>query len=193
MMRPARVSASVVAFMVLAGCGATTSTGPTGTQDSIRVLSASVVPGVPYTTTPLTVGELSKDAAIPGLPSMLTTWGFVQGEQRTFQGESRHLTYVVSRALAFAGAGGAAAFVSFVHANATAYFGIGGVQPLVAQGRPGWQFTPAACSCHMASPVVIGVVSHQSGVAWLEINGPDATPALLMSLLDPSNSTGPTS
>jgi hypothetical protein len=36
--------------------------------------------------------------------------------------------------------------------------------------------------------VVIGVVSGGSSVTWLEINGPDATPALLVNLLDPANS-----
>jgi hypothetical protein len=139
------------------------------------------------------VTDLSKDAAIPGLSSKFASWGYLQGAQRTFQGESRHLTYVVSRALVFKDFSGASAYVDFVHTNATAFFGISGVQPLVAQGRSGWQFTPAACSCHMANPVVIGVVSSQSVVAWLEINGPDATPALLLGLLDPVNNVWATS
>ena len=179
--------AAVFAVLVVAACGPAPS-APSGSPDSIRVLSASAVPGVPYTTKTLTASELSKDAAIPGLESMFTKWGYVQGAERTFQGESRHLTFVDSRSLLFLDSGGAAAYVEFVHSNATAYFGIAGVQALVAQGRPGWQFTPAACACHMANPVIVGVVSSQAGVTWLEINGPDATPALLVSLLDPSNS-----
>jgi hypothetical protein len=186
-MRPVRLPAIAAALLLAAGCGGT-SAGSSSTRDAIRVLSASAVPGIPFTTAALTVTELSKDAAIPGLSSKFTSWGYVQGAQRTFQGESRHLTYVVSRALVFKDVSGASAYVDFVHTNATAYFGIAGVQSLDAQGRPGWQFTPAACACHMANPVVIGVVSSQSVVAWLEINGPDATPALLLGLLDPANS-----
>ncbi len=191
-MRPMHLAAIAAVLLLGPGCGGM-SVSSTGVPDSIRVLSASAVPGVPFTTAALSVTDLSKDAAIPGLSSKFMSWGYVQGAQRTFQGESRHLTYVVSRALMFKDVSGANAYVDFVHTNANAYFGVGGVQPLVAQGRSGWQFTPAACACHMANPVVIGVVSSQSGVAWLEINGPDATPALLLGLLDPTNSVATTS
>ncbi len=191
-MRLVQLAAVAAVLLVVVGCGGTSITSSVA-PDTIRVLSASAVPGVPFTTTVLTVTDLSKDVAIPGMSSKFMAWGYVQGAQRTFQGESRHLTYVVSRDLVFKDVSGANAYVDFVHANATAYFGIGGIQPLVAQGRAGWQFTPAACACHMANPVVVGVVSSQSAVAWLEINGPDATPALLVGLMDPSNSVGSSS
>jgi hypothetical protein len=177
----------VAAMTAGTACGATSTVSP---NEAVKpmLLSAAAVPGLPYTTASLSAGELSKDASIPGMSAMLASWGYVTGEQRTFQGESRHLTLVVSRALEFEDVLGAASYVSFVHSNATAYFGIGGVQPLDAQGRAGWQFSPQACACHMANPVVVGVVSSGSSVTWLEINGPDATPSLLLSLLDPTNS-----
>ena len=187
-----RLIAAVAALLFAAGCGSASSAGQSGATGPLQVLAASAVPGVPSTTRPLTVDQLAKDAAIPGLGSRFASWGYVDGVERTFQGESRHLTFVVSRALEFQDAGGAEAFVAFVHDNATDYFGIASVQALSAQGRPGWEFTPSACACHMANPVVVGVVSSGSSVAWLEINGPDATPALLLSLLDPSNSVATT-
>jgi hypothetical protein len=49
-------------------------------------------------------------------------------------------------------------------------------------------FTPAPCACHLANPAFIGVLIQGNDVVWLEINGPDATPALLVRLLDPSRS-----
>ncbi|HZQ49115.1 MAG TPA: hypothetical protein VFB69_02295 [Candidatus Dormibacteraeota bacterium] len=175
--------------VLLAACG-TVSSQPVASSpppSSVNVLSAKVVPGVPYTTRGLSASDLSKDASLPDLTSMLSTWGYVEGAERTFQGQSRHLTFVVSRTLVFTGAAGAQAYVSFIHTNVVAYFGVVAESPLTAQGRSGWQITPSACACHMANPVEVGVVSSGATVSWLEINGPDATPALLVSLLDPSN------
>ena len=190
-MRSPTVLVALAALLLTVACGAT-SPGPgaglSGGGASMRVLSPSAVPDVPSKTTVLTAGDLTKDASIPDLLSKLSAWGYVDGRQRLFQGQSRHLTFVVSRALLFQGSAGAGAYVEFVHSNATSFFGIAGSQPLVAQGRSGWQFTPSACSCHLANPVVIGVVADGSGVAWLEINGPDATATLLLDLLDPARS-----
>lgn len=185
-----RVAAGLVALLVLAGCGsASTPTSATsGTDSTLGLLSASAVPGVPYSDSLLTVAVLTKDAALPDMASRLSSMGYLKGAERTFQGESRHLTFVVSRILDFATTAGAEAYLAYVHDNATAYFGVAVAQPLVAQGRQGWQFTPSACSCHMANPVVVGAVGSGPVVSWLEINGPDASPALLLSLLDPSNS-----
>ena len=115
--------------------------------------------------------------------------GYLDGRERTFQGESRHLTLVVSRSLIFKDGAGARSFVAYVRANSTAFFGGAvGEQALLAQGRSGWMFAPAPCACHLASPEVVGVLVAGSGVVWLAINGPEATSGLLMSLLDPANS-----
>jgi hypothetical protein len=188
-LRSAAQAVTLLAFALLvAACGTTSTAGSIAGGGALRVLSATAVPGVPATTRSLTADELAKDASIPGIASKLSAWGFVDGAERTFQGESRHLTFVDSRALVFQDAGGAEAYVAFVHDNVSAYFGVATVQPLTAQGRPGWQIAPSACACHLANPVVVGVVFNGTNVSWLEINGPDATPALLMSLLDPSNS-----
>ena len=156
---------------------------------AMPVLTSSAVPGVPSVTTALTVGELAKDASIPALASKIASWGYLDGRQRTFQGESRHLTLVVSRSLVFADPTGARSFVAFVRANAAPYFGgVTQVRRLVAQDRSGWIFTPPPCACHMASPAFIGVLDARSHVVWLEINGPDATPKVLVRLLDPTRS-----
>ena len=153
----------------------------------MHVLASSALPGVPSVTTVLTVKALAADASIPGLADRVRSWGYVDGRERVFQGESRHLTLVISRSLVFNDATGASTFVAFVHANSGAYFGGSTTrQALVAQGRAGWLFTPPACACHMANPALIGVLDAGSTVVWLEINGPDATPALLVELLDPA-------
>jgi hypothetical protein len=155
----------------------------------MRVLAASSVPGVPSVTTVLTEDDLAKDASIPDLASQIANWGYVDGRQRTFQGQSRHLSLVVSRALVFQHPTGAASFVAFVRKNSGAYFGDATqVQALRADGRSGWMFTPAPCACHMANPAMIGVLEMGPQVIWLQINGPDASPALLLRLLDPNRS-----
>jgi hypothetical protein len=186
--------ALVASLAMLAGAGcasqpsrSASTTSPPAT--AMRVLATSAVPGVASTTTVLTIGELAKDASISGLDSKIASWGYVDGRQRTFQGPSRHLTLAVSRSLVFKDATGAKSFVASVAANSAAYFGTG-VQGrrLLAQGRSGWMFTPAPCACHLANPAFIGVLIQGTEVVWLEINGPDATPALLVRLLDPSRS-----
>jgi hypothetical protein len=182
------------ALAVLAGgcAGQQSARSTPGTSDAVtemHVLTTSAVPGVPSTTTVLAIGELAKDASIPGLASNIASWGYRDGRQRTFQGPSHHLTLVVSRFLVFRDDTGAQRFVAFVATSSGSYFGAGvGVHRLVAQGRSGWMFTPAPCACHLATPAFIGVVVQGSDVVWLEINGPDATPTLLVRLLSPRRS-----
>jgi hypothetical protein len=135
----------------------------------------------------LTAGALANDAAIPALAANLRSWGYLDGRERTFQGESRHLMLVISRSLVFKDATGARDFVAFVQANSAAYFGgTTTLHPMLAQGRFGWLFAPPLCACHLANPAFIGILEVGSSVVWLEINGPDATPALLVRLLDPA-------
>jgi hypothetical protein len=157
------------------------------------VLKTSAVPGIPSTTRPLTSADLAKDSTVGDAASRISSFGYLGGMQRTFQGESRrNLSLVVSRSLVFRDPSGASAFVAFVHDNAPAYFGDGSrVRPLSAQGRAGWLFTLAPCACHMATPAYVGLVSQGDSVTWLEINGSDATPALLSQLLQPPNSAPP--
>jgi hypothetical protein len=153
----------------------------------MQVLSPSAVPGIPFVTKVLTAGALANDASIPALAAKLRSWGYVDGRERTFQGESRHLMLVISRSLIFKDTTGARDFVAFVQAHRAAYFGGSTtLHPLQAQGRSGWLFAPPPCACHLANPAFIGVLDTGSGVVWLEINGPDATPELLVNLLDPA-------
>ena len=192
-MRPSVLFGALLALLVSVGCA-----GPLSTRSvpstpvpakAMRVLASSAVPGVPSVTIELTVRELAKDASIPGLASRLASWGYLDGLERTFQGPSRHLTLVVSRSLVFRNPSGARSFVAFVLKNSGSYFGsVVQVHRLMAQGRSGWVFTPPLCACHLANPALIGVLDAGSDVVWLEINGPDATSALLVRLLDPNRS-----
>ena len=186
------VIVTLLATLSTAGCGSSTGAGPRSSvaPAEMRVLSSTAVPGLPSVTHVLTVGDLAKDAPIPGLASKIQTWGYLDGRERTFQGQSRHLTFVLSRSLIFDDAAGARSFISFVRSNAQAYFGVStGTHPLVAQGRLGWVFSPPACACHLANPVMIAVLDSGPLVVWLEINGPDATRPILVNLLEPARST----
>jgi hypothetical protein len=170
--------------VVLPACA--TSRGPASSPEAAAsrapVLPADAVPGIPSTTRALTAVDLAEDASIPGLASTIASFGFVAGRERTFQGQSKHLTYVVSRSLAFASPAGARRFVSYVRSKTASFFGVGAtVRRLV--GREGWLFDPPACACHLANPVLVAVLPAGSDVVWLEINGPDATRAVLGRLL----------
>jgi hypothetical protein len=143
------------------------------------------VPGIPSVTTRLTAADLAKDAAIHGLAAKIASWGYLGGRQRTFQGESHHLTLVISRALMFRDTLGAQHYAAFVRDHRTAFFGASvQAQRLPGRSMPGWLFIPPLCACHLANPALIGVLNDGSRILWLEINGPTATPALLARLLD---------
>ncbi len=189
-MRCIALAGALVAMSITAACGATSvSVAPSPPLTAMQVLSTSELPGMLSVTRVLTIDELAADASISGLAAKIQSWGYLDGRERTFQGQSRHLTLVVSRSLIFAGAGGAGSFVAFVKAHSASFFGdFDGVAALDAQGRPGWAFTPPACACHMASPAVVGIVQSGPSVVWLEINGPDANSSLLATLLDPARS-----
>ena len=186
-MRRAALSGALLALLVTCACGSSATRTPTPSVAEMVVLASSAVPGVPSVTRVLTAAALAKDATIPGLAPKLESWGYRDGRERMFQGESRHLTLVISRSLIFKDATGARDFEAFVEANYGALFGGStAAHRLMAQGRPGWLFTLPACACHLANPAFIGVLEAGSSVVWLEINGPDATPELLVNLLDPA-------
>jgi hypothetical protein len=188
MNRIARLSlpSLLLALLAVAGCG------QPGNQHSqvipnaaLPVLATSAVPGIPSVTTRLTAADLAKDAPIRGFAAKIAAWGYLGGRQRTFQGESHRLTLVVSRALTFRDAKGAQQYAAFVREHQDAFFGAAvQAQRLAGRSGSGWLFIPPLCACHLANPALIGVLNARSRVLWLEINGPTATPGLLMRLLD---------
>jgi len=183
--RIARLSL-LLALLAASGCGQSgTQHSPVISNAALPVLATSAVPGISSVTTRLTRADLAKDAAIRGLATKIASWGYLGGRQRTFQGESHHLTLVISRALIFRDATGAQHYAAFVRGHQAAFFGTS-VQAQRLPGRTGsgWLFIPPLCACHLANPALIGVLNAGSRVLWLEINGPAATPAVLMRLLD---------
>jgi hypothetical protein len=175
----------LLALLAASGCGQPgNQRGPVISSAALPVLAASAVPGIPSVTTRLTTADLAKDAAIRGLAAKIASWGYLGGRQRAFQGESHHLTLVISRALLFRDALGAQRYAAFVREHQAAFFGASvRAQRLPGRSTPGWLFIPPLCACHLANPALIGVLNAGSRVLWLEINGPAATPALLVQLL----------
>ena len=184
-MRSRRRAAHAVAAVALAlaaclaGCGAPARHPhqPTG------VLSAGSIGRLPAVTRTLTAADVQKDSSQPSLAAMLRRWGYVGGWQRTFQGESRRLTLVVSRSLTFRRNPGAAAFVSYLNKHLGSFYPFAVSKPLTLAGQSGWLIKPPLCACHMAEPLYVGVMAAGRQVRWLEINGPNATSALLARLL----------
>lgn len=167
---------------IAAGCGQTAAA--TQPPAPPPVLPAAAVSYLPSTAKPLTVVDLTHETTALGLAAGLGRWGFVAGAQRLFQGPSKTLQVVVSRTLQFRSPAGAAAYVRYVHLNATAVFGAPpSQQPLIAGARHGWTITLAPCACHMATPALVGVASAGRRVSWLEVNGPTASVRALSSLL----------
>jgi hypothetical protein len=184
--------AAALALLGIVGCGSQGSQSrPTVPNATLPVLATSAVPGIPSVTTRLTTAVLGKDATIPALAAKITSWGYLGGRQRSFQGESHYLTLVVSRALMFRDAAGAERYATFVRGHGASFFG-GPVETerLTGQGLSGWLFNPPLCACHMANPALIGVLNAGPRIIWLEINGPAATPALLVRLLNSLHTSG---
>jgi len=179
------LAAMLLALLAASGCGQAGSRHSAAISNTaLPVLATSAVPGIPTATTRLTTADLAKDAAIHGLAAKIASWGYLGGRQRTFQGESHRLTLVVSRALIFRDALGAQRYAAFVREHDAAFFGSSvQAQHLPGRSGPGWLFIPPLCACHLANPALIGVRNAGSHVLWLEINGPTATPALLLRLL----------
>jgi hypothetical protein len=108
----------------------------------------------------------------------------MSGSDRYFQGESRQLEVVDSRALRFRSASGASDFITFVRLHASAYLGAyPGLRGFTSRGRSGILATAQPCACHLANPAFLGVVAHGGTVTWLEINGPGATAHRLTQLI----------
>lgn len=143
------------------------------------MLSTDALPGLEATTEPVTAEDLAADFGTD-----VSVEGLVSGTERVFQGESHDLARVVSRTLEFESSEAAAAYVELVRAHVDDLYGVGTTaKPLEEGGRAGYLIDPAACACHRASPTVTGVVSEESRVTYLEINGDGATPEALGQLL----------
>jgi hypothetical protein len=172
-------AAALALALAITACGSS----PRRAATPSGVLPAAAVTGLAVVTQPLTGQEVQKDAGVPHLAARLAGWGYVGGWQRTFQGESRRLTLVVSRSLHFRTSPGAAAFVTFMHRNVGRFYPFALTSRLTMPGRSGWLIRPPLCSCHMATPLLVGVVAKGRSVSWLEINGPRAGTQLLTGLL----------
>jgi hypothetical protein len=172
-------AAALALTLAITGCGSSPArpTAPSG------VLPATAVAGLAVATQPLTSQDVQKDSNAPGLAARLAGWGYVSGWQRTFQGESRRLTLVVSRSLQFRTSPGAAAFVAYMHQKVGTFYPFAVTSRLSMPGRSGWVIQPPLCGCHMATPLLVGVTARGHKVSWLEINGPRASTRLLTQLL----------
>ena len=177
--RAAAGAAALALALAVTACGGSPGrpAAPSG------VLPAAAVAGLAVATQPLTSQDVQKDSTAPDLAARLVGWGYVGGWQRTFQGESRRLTLVVSRSLHFRTSLGAAGFVAYMHHKVGSFYPFAVSSRLSMPGRSGWVIQPPLCGCHMATPLIVGVTARGAKVSWLEINGPQASTRLLTQLL----------
>jgi hypothetical protein len=175
----ATAAAALALALAMAACGSS----PDRARAPSGVLPTTAVAGLAVVTRPLTGRDVQKDSTVSDLAARLAGWGYTGGWQRTFQGESRRLTLVVSRSLQFRTSPGAAAFVAYVHRNVGSFYPFALTSRLNMPGRSGWVIRPPLCGCHMATPLVVGVTAQGRKVSWLEINGPQASTRQLTQLL----------
>jgi hypothetical protein len=165
-----RSAAALALAAVAAGCGGRAAQAPRP-----PVLAAAAVPYLPSSVRSLAADDVAPPKTLAGLAGDLERWGFRAGAERSFQGQSRRLQVVVSRTLEFRSAAGARSYVRYVHTHAGAVLGATFRQEaLRSRGRRGWSVRLASCSCHMASPALVGIASRGRRVTWLEVNGPRA-------------------
>jgi hypothetical protein len=175
----ATAAAALALALGITACGSS----PAHRAAASGVLPTTAVTGLAVATQPLTSQDVQKDSNARDLAARLARWGYVSGWQRTFQGESRRLTLVVSRSLQFQTSPGAAAFVAYMHQKVGSFYPFAVTRRLSMPGRSGWVIQPPLCGCHMATPLLVGVIARGHKVSWLEINGPQASARLLTQLL----------
>jgi len=181
----ARLAVLAVSAVCLAACG---SSRDVTVESKVALppptLSPRAVPYLPSKFSLLTPAKLAREAGAPALRRELDAWGFVEGSDRYFQGQSRQLQVVDSRMLRFRRAAGADKFIAFVRAHASVYLGsFPGMRGFSSRGRSGILATAQECSCHLANPAFLGVIARGGDVTWLEINGPGATATRLAQLI----------
>jgi hypothetical protein len=173
-----RAAVALVLCAALAACGSGEAAPPPA------ALPAAAVPYLESSAKPLTPASLAKESGVPELAARLEEWGWDDGSRRYFQGQSQLLQVVDARALRFESADGAARFLRYVRERpATVLAGGTAAKELAVGARRGWLVVGAPCSCHLATPVLTGVVADGATVTWLEINGPRATRQALRRLL----------
>jgi len=174
---------AVAALAATAACVAACGHAPSRPAVPSGVLPVRAVSWLPATTQALSSADVQKDSTRPGLVARLHGWGYLGGWQRTFQGESRRLTLVVSRSLMFSSRRGATSFVGYVSSHLNSFYPFAIIRRITVSGQAGWLIKPPLCACHLAEPYYVGIAATGRRVRWLEINGPRATGRLLTTSL----------
>jgi hypothetical protein len=147
-------------------------------------LPAAAVPYLESTERALTAPVVAREAGLPRLADQLAEWGYDGGASRYFQGQSKRLQVVDSRAYRFRTTTGAAAFMRLIRENPAAFFpGAGDTRDFSAGGRRGIAADGLPCSCHLAQPALFAAVSDGTTVRSLEINGARASRRVLRALV----------
>ena len=146
-------------------------------------LSAAAVPHLESKARALSAAVVAREAALPRLAGQLAEWGYVAGASRSFQGQSKRLQVVDSRAYRFRTPTGAAALMREIRAHPGAFFpGAGRVRDFTSEGRRGIAVQGLPCACHMAQPALFAAVADGTTVSSLEINGARASMRVLRAL-----------
>ena len=146
-------------------------------------LSAAAVPYLESKARTLSAAVVAREAGLPWLAGRLAEWGFQSAASRSFQGQSKRLQVVESRAYRFRTPAGAAALMRAIRKQPGAFFAAAGkARGFTSDGRRGIAVEGLPCSCHMAQPAFFAAVSDGATVSSLEINGARASMRSLRAL-----------
>jgi hypothetical protein len=185
MSRPAAIRASLAALAIAACLGAC------GESDDAAAppapppdpLPAAAVPYLDSRDRTLSPVAIAKETGLPRLERQLADWGYEAGASRYFQGQSRRLQVVDSRAYRFRSPAGAAALMRAIRTDPRAFFaGAGEQRTFAVAGFRGIAIDGLPCACHLAQPARFAAVRDGATVRTLEINGARATPRALRTL-----------
>jgi len=177
------LSAVVLAALVAAGCGGDDERAAAAPAPPPATLPAAAVPYLESKQRTLTAAAVAKETGLPELSARLAEWGYESGASRYFQGQSKRLQVVDSRAYRFRSAAGAAAFMRLIREQPGAFFPAAGERrEFAAGGRRGLAIEGLPCACHLAKPAYFAAVSDGTTVRSLEINGVRASVKALRAL-----------
>jgi hypothetical protein len=175
--------AVVLAALAAAGCGGEDERAAAAPPPPPATLPAAAVPYLESSQRTLTAAVVAKETGLPELAGRLAAWGYESGASRYFQGQSKRLQVVDSRAYRFRSPAGAATFLRFIRERPGAFFpGAGERRAFAAGGRRGLAIEGLPCACHLAQPAYFAALADGVTVRSLEINGARASVKTLRAL-----------
>lgn len=163
--------------LAAAGCGAEERVAAPAAP---ATLPASALPDLDSTVRNLDTLALAEDAFEPDeLAALLEDAGYVAGREREFSGKTTTFDHVIARALVFADADGADAYLAWVQEHRDEVLGKAAPATIVPPGDAGVAYKLVPCgTCKKELPTYLAAWRRGSTVRWVLAAGAGADSAL---------------